>query len=550
MKMQQPQQLIIVGGGTAGWLTACVIAAEHKALAGVAASVQVQLIESPDIPIIGVGEGSWPSMRQTLQKIGISETEFFRACDVSPKQGSKFVHWQRSPDAAQLDENASSYLHPFSVPAGYPDTALALSFLHSPVALNGQHRGSFAAAMTSQGRLSLAGKAPKTIGTPDYQFMQNYGYHLNAGKFAALLQRHATQVLGVTHIADTVTRVEVTSDQIAGVVTTQHGLLSADFYVDCSGSQSLLLGGALAEPFISCKAILGNDRALALQLPYDLGGACDAPASAIFSNTVATAQTAGWIWDISLPNRCGIGHVYASEFLSNEQAYANVLAYAERRLSACNRQFASASAPQKQALLDGLMVKQLQIEPGHYQRCMVGNCMAIGMAAGFIEPLEASALALVEWSAKTIAKALPLHANARSRVADRINLQFAKHWACIIDFLKLHYVLSERDEPYWQRQRAAVPASLAKLLDLWQYQVPDVSDFPDAEQLFPAASYSYVLYGMGFVPQWLRPLKSHEWLRSQQLQAQLQHDVQQLSQLLPDNASLVAQIAAQGFSRL
>lgn len=544
MKMQQPQQLIIVGGGTAGWLTACVIAAEHKAQAGIAASVKIQLIESPDIPTIGVGEGSWPSMRQTLQKIGISETEFFRACDVSPKQGSKFVHWLHAPQtAASADE---AYLHPFTVPAGYPDTALALSFLHSPAA----ERGSYAAAMTPQGRLSLAGKAPKTIGTPDYQFMQNYGYHLNAGKFAALLQRHATQVLGVEHVADTVTQVQVSQGQIAGVTTSQHGLLQADFYIDCSGTQSLLLGGALAEPFISCKAMLGNDRALALQLPYDLGGACDAPASAIFSNTVATAQQSGWIWDISLPNRCGIGHVYASEFLSDEQAYANVLAYAERRLSACNRQFASASAQQKHALLDGLMVKKLQINPGHYQRCMVGNCMAIGMAAGFIEPLEASALALVEWSAKTIAKALPLHANARSRVADRINQQFVKHWASIIDFLKLHYVLSQRDEPYWQMQRAMVPASLAKLLDLWQYQVPDVSDFPDAEQLFPAASYSYVLYGMGFEPRWLRPLKSHEWLRSQQLQAQLRHDLQQLSQLLPDNASLVTQIAAQGLSRL
>lgn len=536
--MQQPQQLIIVGGGTAGWLTACVVAAEHQAHAGVPATLHIRVIESPDIPTIGVGEGSWPSMRQTLQKIGISETEFFRRCDVSPKQGSLFRQWLRA-DATQC------YLHPFTVPLGYPDAALPLQVLQQATALG----HSFAEAVTPQAALSLAGHAPKTIGTPDYQFMQNYGYHLNAGKFAELLKDHATRVLGVQHIADTVTQVVCDAKgQIGALQCAEHGELRADFYIDCSGTQSLLLGQTLQEPFISCKSVLANDRALALQLPYSQNGEPFA-ADAVYSNTVATAQHAGWIWDISLPNRCGVGHVYASEFLSDDAAYQNLLSYAQTRLSAANPRFASQAPAQQQAYLDSLMVKRLTITPGHYQRCMVGNCMAIGMAAGFIEPLEASALALVEWSAKTIAKALPLHVQAREAVAQRINQQFRKHWASIIDFLKLHYVLTERDEPYWQQQKTQRPASLEQLLQLWQYQLPDVTDFPDADQLFPAASYWYVLYGMGFRPTWLRPLKAQEWLRSKQLSAQLSQDVAQLQRLLPSNLALMQQVQQQGFSR-
>lgn len=536
--MQQPQQLIIVGGGTAGWLTACVLAAEHQAQAGMPATLQIRLIESPDIPTIGVGEGSWPSMRQTLQKIGISESEFFRCCDVSPKQGSLFRQWLRA-DESQF------YLHPFTLPLGYPDPALSLHVLQQA----STQPNYFAQAVTPQAALSLAGKAPKTIGTPDYQFMQNYGYHLNAGKFAELLKTHATQALGVVHIADTVTQV-ICQDAtlITALQTQQSGLLSADFYIDCSGTQSLLLGQSLQEPFVSCKSVLANDRALALQLPYRQD---DEPftADAVFSNTVATAQNAGWIWDISLPTRCGVGHVYASDFLSDDAAYQNLLSYAQARLGAANPRFASQPPAKQQAYLDSLMVKRLTITPGHYQRCMVGNCMAIGMAAGFIEPLEASALALVEWSAKTLAKALPLHAQAREAVALRINRQFAKHWASIIDFLKLHYVLTERDEPYWQAQKAQLPASLQQLLQLWQYQLPDVTDFPDADQLFPAASYSYVLYGMGFKPTWLRALKPQEWLRQQQLTAQCMHEVAQLQRLLPSNLALMQQVQQQGFSR-
>lgn len=538
----KPYQVLIVGGGTAGWLTACILAKEHQASAEHGATLQVQLIESPDIATIGVGEGSWPSMRQTLQKIGIDEAEFFRRCDASPKQGSLFQQWRR-------DERDSFYLHPFTVPFGYPDNGFALQALAHDAAGDCGASSLFARTVTPQAALSLAGKAPKTIGTPDYQFMQNYGYHLNATKFAHLLQEHATEVLGVCHIADRVTDVHRDDQgQIGYVQTAHHGALTADFYLDCSGTSSLLLGQCLQEPFVSCKHWLANDRALALQLPYSQHGEPVA-AEAIYSNTVASAQAVGWIWDISLPTRCGIGHVYASDYVTDEAAYQQLLRYATRRLSSVNATFASQSPSQQQAYLDSLMVKGLTIKPGHYQRCMVGNCMAIGMAAGFIEPLEASALALAEWSAKTIAKALPLHPAALAAVATKINTQFAKHWVQIIDFLKLHYVLTERDEPYWQAQKAQVPASLQQLLDVWQYQLPDVTDFPDADQLFPAASYSYVLFGMGFKPQWLRPLKANEIQRNQQLSAQLASNVAQLQRILPSNMALMQQLQQQAFSR-
>ena len=250
------QKIVIVGGGTAGWLTAAVLAAGHDSCLG--SGVQVTLIESPDVATIGVGEGTWPSMRDTLAKIGVSEREFISECSASFKQGSKFVGWRSG-------EETDFYYHPFSLPQGY---------LHvNPVPFwQSEHAEQpFAAAFSTQHALCEAGKAPKQAATPEYAAVANYGYHLDAGKFAGLLRRHCTEKLGVNHVLDHVIAINsAEGGDIESLTTKSTGLLAADLFIDCSGVAALLLGGHFGVPFVSKKDVLFNDRAIAIQAPYAL----------------------------------------------------------------------------------------------------------------------------------------------------------------------------------------------------------------------------------------------------------------------------------------
>jgi hypothetical protein len=518
---QAIKQIVIVGGGTAGWLTAAIIAAEHLVDEGRLAPnplLRIVLVESPQVPTIGVGEGTWPSMRQTLQKIGISETEFFRCCDASFKQGSQFVDWQQVPSNGR----SSYYLHPFTLPVGAPD------FNICPYWLAHRQSVSFADAVSQQAELSVAGFAPKFITTPEYSFVNNYGYHLDAGKFSQLLQKHCLEKLGVQHIADHVSGIESASDgDIAAIVTVHHGRIAADLFIDCSGQQSLLLGQHLQVPFLPQQQVLFNDRALAVQVPY-----ADAEAP-IAANTLATAQAAGWIWDIGLPTRRGVGHCYSSAHCSDEMAFSRLYQYVVTTAG--------------HTVADALSPKQLVIKPGYHEKCLVRNCMAIGMAAGFIEPLEASALALVEWSAKQIASQLPRTREGLDLVAARINQSYLQHWQQIISFLKLHYVLSQRDDDvYWRDHRDTVPDTLQAQLRLWQEQVPSAVDFRYQDQLFPAASYQYVLYGMHFTTADYPQLKPSLKRKAQELFQQNAQRVSTLRSGLPTVRDLLNKIAQYG----
>lgn len=537
------RNIVIVGGGAAGWITAGLLAAEHNVDQGIVANtpkLAICLIESPDVPIIGVGEGTWPSMRLTLQKIGISETDFLLCCDASFKQGSKFINWRgpvhptdvsASLSGHMLGGNATtaaithdSYLHPFSLPIGQQELNLCPFWLphHQDVA--------FADAVCQQYQLSEMGLAPKHITTAEYSFVNNYGYHLNAGKFSQLLQKHVTEKLGVRYIPDHVLaiRSQLNGD-IASVQTREHGEICGDLFIDCSGTRSLLLGEHLAVPFISQHHVLFNDSALAVQMPYPKD---DTP---IASCTHSTAQSCGWIWDIALPTRRGIGHVYSSAHLSDRAAEQQLRDY----LSA---DFGAAAA-------DRAELRKLTIAPGHRALCWKNNCIAIGMAAGFIEPLEASALAMVEWTAKTLSSQLPAHRGVMDLIAQRVNQTFLQHWQQIIEFLKLHYVLSKRvDHDYWHdhREGSSIPTSLQDALYVWRYQVPSASDIRHSDVLFPAASYQYVLYGMGFLTELTGSQKPSLQRRAQQLFNENLQRIEKLKLVLEDNRSLLQKIRQHG----
>lgn len=460
------KHVLILGGGTAGWLTASIIAAEHCSNSD--QGVQVTLIESPDVPTVGVGEGTWPTMRETLRRIGLSEKTFFRECDASFKQGTKFRDWVTGT-------GNDVYYHPFGLPEGYFDTDLHGYWQRRCQGL------SYADAFSAQTYLCEHGLAPKQIATPEYAAVVNYGYHLNVGKFGQLLQRHATEQLGVHHVLDHVTSVNSCADgDIRSLSTRVNGELEADLFIDCSGSASLLLGKHFGVGWCDLRPYLFNDRAVAAQVPYSTP---DAP---IASATVSTAQAQGWIWDIALPTRRGVGYVYASEFTSEEQA------------EQCLRRYIARDIGQQSA--ERLSVKSLQFEPGHREHFWHRNCVAVGMAAGFIEPLEASALVLVELAADMIRDELPRNRAMMDFVARTFNDKFLYRWDRVVEFLKLHYVLSQREGDYWQAHRRpeSIPENLTQKLQLWRHRPPSGYDFDRTREIFPSASHQYVLYGMGF----------------------------------------------------
>jgi hypothetical protein len=453
------KHIVVVGGGSAGWLVAGLLAAEHP--------LRVTLVESPAVPAIGVGEGTWPSMRDTLQRIGVSESDFFRECDAAFKQGSRFNAWV----TGQADDY---YFHPFVLPQGYGDANLAAAWQKL------RDKLPFADLVSYQPHLCVHGRAPKQFSTPEFAGVANYGYHLDAGKFGVFLREHCVGKLGVHHVLDHVEDIRSKENgDIAALVMRGGTLVEGELFVDCTGMQSLLLGKHYGVPLLHQRHVLFNDSALAVQVPY---ASEDSP---IASQTTSTAQPNGWIWDIGLPGRRGIGHVYSSAHSTDEDA--------ERQLRAYVRESGGPA--------DMPSPRKLGFEPGYRERFWHRNVVAIGLSAGFIEPLEASALALVEMSAAWLADDMPATRAQMDVVAARFNEAFTYRWERVIEFLKLHYVLSKRsDTPYWieHREAASIPQRLQELLQLWRARPPSRRDFSRIEEVFPAASWQYILYGMGF----------------------------------------------------
>ena len=461
------QRVVIVGGGSAGWLTAAIIAAEHHSQAP--DGLQITLLEAPGIPPIGVGEGTWPSMRDTLRKVGVSETDLVRNCDAAFKQGSLFRGWV----TGAADDH---YSHPFVLPQGYTEADLVAGWQTNHA------EQPFAEVVSFQPHLCAHGLAPKQAATPEFAAVANYGYHFDAGKFGQLLRQHCVQHLGVQHLLDEVVAVKAHENgDIAWLQTRAHGALAGDLFIDCTGLPSLLLGRHYGVPIVSQQQVLFNDRALALQVPYAHAG------SPIASQTVATAQPFGWVWDIGLPTRRGVGHVYSSAHTTDD-AVENTL-----------RRYVQASG----GPADLPSARKLTFQPGYRAEFWHRNCVAIGLSAGFIEPLEASALALVELSASMLSAQMPATRTAMDSVARQFNEAFTYRWQRVIDFLKLHYVLTKRnDSDYWRDhvRPESVPERLRELLAQWRHRPPSRYDLPRIEEVFPSASYQYVLYGMGFRP--------------------------------------------------
>jgi hypothetical protein len=504
------KRIVIVGGGTAGWLAACLLAAKVRKVTS--QEISITLIEAPDIPTIGVGEGTWPTMRATLCAIGIDEGEFLTACDGSFKQGSRFDRW------ATGDED-DSYYHPFTPP---PDGA-ALDLVSAWQALAPSLPYAF--AVCPQPAICAAQLAPRQRSMEPYSGALNYAYHLDAAKLAHRLSRHAVETLEVSHLRDRVVAVDTAMNGDIEAVRTLGGeRIEGDLFIDCSGHAALLIGGHYGVEWIDRSKVLANDRALAVQVPVAEG-------SPIQSQTIGTAHEAGWIWDIALPSRRGVGCVYASRFLEDDKAEALLRDYVAR------------TAPDVSP--DSLTPRRLSFPTGHRAEFWRGNCLAVGLSAGFIEPLEASAIVMIELSLNALIDNFPASRSAMDVHAARFNELFRTRWDRVVEFLKLHYLLSRRGEPYWRAQRdpATVPARLAELVELWRDQPPSRYDLPLADEIFPAASYQYVWYGMGgAVPSHLPPPTQAMCAQFDQIPQR----TRRLLSVLPGNRALLGQRASAG----
>jgi tryptophan 7-halogenase len=458
------RKIVIVGGGTAGWLTAARLAARCQSTG--ADAVRITLVESPGIETIGVGEGTWPTMRNTLRKTGIRETDFLRSCDAAFKQGGKFIRWTDGVDA-------DGYYHPLNPPQGAPGINLSAHWQRR----FRESGAAFADCVDFQSTLCETGCAPKLITTPEYAAVANYAYHLDAAKFAALLRTHCVGKLGVEHILDDVINVvQAENGDIQSLALQRSAPLTGDFFVDCTGFAALLIGKTFGVPFKDCSDTLFVDHAIAMQVPY---ASSEAP---VACHTIATASDAGWIWDIGLPTRRGVGHVFSSRHMSHDEALATL-----------HRYIGPAAA--------GLPMRTIKIRSGHRERFWVRNCLAIGLSAGFLEPLEASALLLIEHSVDFLTERLPANPEVIGTLSAQFNRTFAHHWDRIVEFLKLHYALSKReDTAFWRDNRdpATVPGDLRERLALWRHLPPGPQDFTHQPEVFSWPSYQYILHGMRF----------------------------------------------------
>ncbi|MDB6100542.1 MAG: tryptophan halogenase [Gammaproteobacteria bacterium] len=501
------KRILIVGGGTAGWITAGYLARTLGAQAR--DGVRITLVESADIGILGVGEGTFPTIRKTLRRIGVNETDLIRECSASFKQGAKFAHWRYSPGSGAPDH----YLHSFQIT--HEPTGLDL-LPYWLLGVAGNHIN-WDEVNTPQKRVADAARAPKLITHSDFQAPLNYAYHFDAVKLAQFLRKQAV-ASGVRHLVDTVDAVNLTEDgSIRSVTGRAHGELDADLFIDCTGFRAQLIGAALGVPYKSCRSVLFCDTALAMQVPHDR------PDSPIASYTIATAHESGWIWDIALDNRRGIGNVYSS-------AHAD-----EVRAEQILRDYIGKAS-------EGLPARKISFEAGYREINWKKNCIAIGLSSGFFEPLEATGIMFTEVAAVMLSNLFPWGGDLEI-AAKQYNQIMLRRYERALNFIKLHYCISERrDSQFWRDNvdAASIPDSLLELLRMWRYRPPDSIDIDPNVDIFAEASWQYVLYGMGYQTD-LRPragvLRFYDEAR--EAFAQIRRQAEFACQTLPTNRELL-----------
>lgn len=465
------RSVLIVGGGTAGWLAAAFL--QRTLGADPANPVTIHLVESAEIGTIGVGEATVPTLRQTLSVIGIPEAALFAQVDATLKNGVRFVGWRQGGPAS-----TDRFDHPFDAPMVLDGYSTMVHWLN--LKQRGLTSAPYADCASVQAALFDPGLSPKLMNSPNYEAPVPYAYHLDAVKLAALL-RDTAVARGVRHTVGNVTAVATDASGICGVTLADGQRLEADLYVDCTGFASLLIGKALEVPWVSYGDHLLCDRAVACPVAHEYGSGGAWPTLRPY--TTATARASGWTWEIDLQSRRGTGYVYAAGHCSDDEAVATLLTSHQGRHRLAEP-------------------RVLKMRIGHRARSWEKNCLALGLASGFIEPLESTGIHTIERALQQFIDHLPA-GDRHARTRDQYNSLVNNLYDELRDFIVLHYSASmRRDTPFWRdaTDAARVPPSLAELLALWDEKLPHATDLNRRMSLFGAHNYFFILAGLNQLP--------------------------------------------------
>ncbi len=495
------KHVAVVGGGSAGWMTALLLANSAYG-----ERLRVTVIESPQVGTIGVGEGSTPWLRGFFDGLGIEESEWMPACNATYKAGISFEGWSTRPGFER-------YFHPF---ASMLDNLTMTQFVQNVHArLQGADVDAHPDRFFIAARLARDALAPRP--SRNFPFDVWYGYHFDSSLLGAFLHGKAVE-RGVRHVPRHVRAVRrAANGDIAALELDGEETLAADFFVDCTGFASLLIGKALETPFVPFTENLFNDAAVAL--PSPAGGP-------IMTQTVSTALSHGWAWKIPLTERHGNGYVYSTAHCTPDQAETELRAHL--------------------GLLDAdVQARHLKMRVGRAAESWRHNCVANGLAQGFIEPLEATALQFVQRTASLLVEALEsgdIGEATRARFNDTLNAQIEG----TRDYIVAHYKTSNRtDTEYWRDNtaNAHLSESLVQLLRTWMARKPIIGGLRQGQfgNAYPVVSWYCLLAGMGIFPD-ATSLQPPTPRQAQHNLAAIENLIERSAMNFPDHRGLLADI--------
>jgi 2-polyprenyl-6-methoxyphenol hydroxylase-like FAD-dependent oxidoreductase len=496
------RRIVIVGGGTAGWMTALILARSLTEK-----GVEITLLESPTVGIIGVGEGSTPWLRGFFDSLGIEEAEWMPACHATYKCGIAFDGWSTKPGFER-------YFHPF---ASMLDNLTMKQFVHNVEArINGANLHAHPDRFFIAARLAAHRRAPKAC--ESFPFDIWHGYHFDAVLLGQFLHKKALE-RGVRYRSCHVTHATLDAEGAIASVATQEGeTIAADLFVDCSGFAGLLIDKALKTPYVSFASNLFNDAAVAIPSPIG---------ASIPSETVSTALKHGWAWKIPLTSRYGNGYVYSSRFCSADEAESEL----RQHLG-----LLESDAP----------ARHLKMKIGRVTKHWNKNCLAVGLSQGFIEPLEATALLFIQQTATSFVEFLE-QGDLSEPAHERFNQRVNEHFEGTRDYIVTHYKTNTRqDTEYWRANAANLNLSedLKKLYSLWmagQSIAPAVGQQVLGKG-YPVFSWYSIMAGMGIFPdsRELRPPTPQEARYSM---AEIDNLLERSSENYPDHREALGSIA-------
>ncbi len=472
------QNIVIVGGGTSGWMAAAYL---DKALNRQGERpVSITLIEASDIPSVGVGEATIPIFRGFFDFLGFAETEWMEACQATYKLAIKFVGWV---DNAPGDH----YWHTFGnlQPSHGANISQYQKWLH---AKGKGHAVPFAKSVHESVHVCEAKKAPKSAfeAVPGQQNL-GYAMHLDAGLLADFLKKDCLEK-GIRHLVGKVQRANLDERGfIKNLDTEEHGSLEGDLFIDCSGFGALLIEKAMKAEWESYGDSLLVDRAVAVGTSYDEGDIYNENHGGLNSYTTATAIGEGWVWHTPLRTRDGNGYVYSSRFadeMGAEQTFRHFLGERGKEADA----------------------RHLKMRIGKFKQAWVKNCVSIGLSSGFIEPLESTGLALIQIGIQQLVQNFP-DKDFDEILIGNFNEQITRQYENIRDFIVLHYCLTQReDTPFWKavKYETKIPASLQAQLDKWKYLWPNSGS--EGGPMFGNYNFVSILAGMNYFPKKYLPV--------------------------------------------